>query len=68
MDESRRKKFEITPEMVEAGVTFLKDFFPAEWGSRRGITDVEAKAVVEGILAVAAARHAVTFGRDANSY
>ena len=45
------KAIEITPAMIDAGVKFVCEFFPAEWGGVRGISKSEAKAVVEGVLA-----------------
>lgn len=48
---------EVTPEMIEAGVAFVKGFYPAEWGGRAGIGDYEAGALVKGLLA-AIAEHA----------
>ena len=44
---------EITPAMIAAGVAFVRDFYPAEWGGVRGISLSEARAVAEGVLAAA---------------
>jgi hypothetical protein len=41
---------EISPTMLEAGVKFVMEFFPAEWGGVSGISDVEARAVLTGAL------------------
>ena len=45
------KETEVTPAMIEAGVAFVMDFFPAAWGSEtRGISKDEATAVLLGAL------------------
>src|SRR5205807_6596171 len=41
---------EVTPAMFGAGVHAIMDFFPAEWGSRRGIRQTEASAVLTSAL------------------
>ena len=51
----------LTPAMIEAGMAFVRDFYPAEWGGVRGIRDAEAKALVSGLLS------AVLGPRDAGS-
>jgi len=43
-------EIEITPAMVEDGVTFVREFFPAEWGGVRGIDEAEATSLVAGLL------------------
>lgn len=48
MDKNR-----ITPEMIEAGKSFLMGFFPAEWGGTRGISNEEAEAVAIGVIQAA---------------
>jgi hypothetical protein len=40
----------VTPAKFEAGVHAIMDFFPAEWGGRRGIRPAEATAVLLAIL------------------
>ena len=40
----------LPPEMIEAGRKFVMDFFPAEWGGARGISEHEARAITEGVL------------------
>lgn len=42
----------VTPEMIDAGVEFLRvEFFPCEWGGSNAISPSEAKALVLGVLA-----------------
>jgi hypothetical protein len=50
-----------------AAVNWLMDFYPCAWGHEtKGISRVEAKAVVEGILRQLVAAESVPV-RDANS-
>lgn len=45
---------EITPAMIEAGVKFvMNEFYPAEWGGVRGIQEIEARLLIEGVLEAA---------------
>lgn len=48
MDKS--KSIVVTPEMVNAGAAFVCEFFPAEWGGHKGISQQEALAVAKGVL------------------
>jgi hypothetical protein len=41
---------EITPEMIERAVAFLRDFYPAEWGGRDAISPYQAECVARGVL------------------
>lgn len=50
MDDERIEK--ITLDM-NAATLFVKEFYPAEWGGARGISDTEASALVRGILIAA---------------
>ena len=43
----------ITPEMLEAGTKFVMNFFPAEWGGSRGISEIQAESVAQGVLKAA---------------
>lgn len=36
----------ISTETLSLGVQAVVDFFPAEWGGRKGITEAEARAVL----------------------
>lgn len=44
-------EIEVTPEMIRAGVAYVKSFYPAEWGGKAGIRDGEALLLVKGLLA-----------------
>jgi hypothetical protein len=37
--------------MLNSGVGFVMGFFPASWGGEWGISQAEARAVLEGALA-----------------
>lgn len=41
---------EVTPEMVERAVAFVRAFYPAEWGGKAGIAEVEARTLAAGLL------------------
>lgn len=36
--------------MVERAVAFVRAFYPAEWGGKAGIAEVEARTLAAGLL------------------
>ncbi len=46
--EPRQAGAKVTPEMIKAGVRFVMDFFSAEWGGKRGISQTEAECLLSG--------------------
>ena len=40
----------VSSEVFEAGVRAVMDYFPAEWGSRRGIKHAEAASLLANAL------------------